>query len=34
LDEVFLALTGHTTSQIDDNDNDNDPTSPKEGAAA
>jgi hypothetical protein len=32
LDEVFLALTGHTTSQIDDNDND--PTSPKEGAAA
>ena len=33
LDEVFLALTGHTTAVADTN-NDNDPTSPKEGAAA
>jgi ABC-2 type transport system ATP-binding protein len=31
LDEVFLALTGQATDHID---NDNDPTSPKEGAAA
>jgi ABC-2 type transport system ATP-binding protein len=31
LDEVFLALTGHATDHID---NDNHPTSPKEGAAA
>ncbi len=38
LDEVFLALTGRTTAGGNStdvgNDNDNDPTSPKEGAAA
>ena len=35
LDEVFLALTGHTTAATDkDTKTDNDPTSPKEGAAA
>ena len=36
LDEVFLALTGRTTSDTNNaNDtNDIDPTSPKEGAAA
>jgi ABC-2 type transport system ATP-binding protein len=33
LDEVFLALTGHTTTTTNNN-TDIDPTSPKEGAAA